>query len=174
MPRVILVTGGARSGKSRYALVRAAAYPRKAFVATAEALDDEMRRRIDAHQRERGTDYLTVEEPLDLAGALAGLPREIDVAVVDCLTLWLSNLMHHHADSDGDYPETAAFLAALGRPPCDVLVVTNELGMGLVPTGALARAYRDQVGSVNQRVASLADEVVLLVSGIPLTLKEPA
>jgi adenosylcobinamide kinase / adenosylcobinamide-phosphate guanylyltransferase len=173
MKRVTMITGGGRCGKSRQALELARPYRRRAFIATAEAFDGEMSDRIAKHKAERGSEYLTVEAPLDLAGALRSLPGDVDVAVVDCLTVWLGNLMHRHgADGDGEsLPEVAALLQALGDPPCDVIVVTNEVGMGIIPENAMARRFRDWAGRVNQRVAAQAGEVVLMVSGIPLKLK---
>ncbi len=170
---ITLVTGGARSGKSRHALELASTYGRKAFIATCEPFDEEMRRRVAAHREERDASYQTFEEPRDLASALARLPAEVEVAVIDCLTVWLGNLTHH-AEPGADlsqlstFPEIAAFLARLDDPPaCDLIVVTNEVGMGLVPTTAMGRAYRDLAGTVNQRVAARAERVILMVSGIP-------
>ncbi len=176
MAHVTLLTGGARSGKSRHALDLAErhAAPR-GFLATAEPFDDEMRVRIGAHQRERGDDYVTVEAPVDLAPEVtrAVAKHGLCVVVVDCLTVWLSNLMHHRnvQDASTPLPEVDALLALLRRPPCDLILVTNELGMGIVPENPLARAFRDRAGWLNQEVARLADEVVLLVSGQPLTVK---
>jgi len=172
--RVVLVTGGGRSGKSRYALERAARYPgRRVFVATAEPCDDEMRARIERHRRERGGRFETIEEPRDLAGAIARIGPGAAVAVVDCLTVWLGNLMHRHGEGAGDLPEVAAFIAALSRAPCDLIAVTNEVGMGIIPTdSAASRAFRDQAGWINQEAARAADEVVLVVSGIPVVIKK--
>ena len=181
MSRVTLLTGGARSGKSTRALTLAQAYPApRGFVATAQALDDEMRRRIDAHQRERGAGWVTVEEPRDLAGALRGLAGQVSVAVVDCLTLWLSNLLHHPAPGE-QAPADAldatgqghidALLALVEDPPLPLICVTNESGMGIVPMNPLARQFRDLAGHVNQQVASRADRVTLLVCGQPLCVK---
>ena len=169
---ITLVTGGARSGKSRRALELAAPYGRKAFIATCEPIDEEMRRRIAAHREERDASYETFEEPRDLAAALARLPTGVEVAVIDCLTVWLGNLSHHAAmgadlSQLSTFPEIAAFLERLDDPPtCDLIVVTNEVGMGLVPATALGRAYRDLAGSVNQRVAARAQRVILMVSGV--------
>ena len=170
--RLTLVTGGARSGKSRFALESAMPRARKAFIATATPCDKEMAARIARHRSERGADFLTIEEPLDLAGALGALPRDMDVAVVDCLTLWLGNLMHKYGGiREDDCPEIEALVEALRSPPCDLLVVTNEVGMGIVPENEAARTFRDVAGRLNARVARMADNVVLLVSGIPVTIK---
>ena len=170
MSRVVLVTGGARSGKSRYALERAMTYERRAFVATAVPFDAEMRRRIARHRAQRKRRFLTVEEPLDVANALRRLPRSTQVAVVDCLTVWMGNLMHRYGDRCARCTEIRALLRLLRRPPCDLILVTNEVGMGIVPDNALARAFRDMAGSFNQAVGRLADEVVWMLSGIPCAL----
>ena len=177
---ITLLTGGARSGKSRHALELAAAYRRKAFVATAQAIDDEMRQRIDVHRRERDASFITVEEPLDLAPAIGDLPAEVDVAVIDCLTVWLGNLLHAAGDGAGEqdpsrlasWPQIQDFLELLDQPPVvDLLVVTNEVGMGVVPASPLGRAFRDLAGSLNQAVAARADRVLLMVSGLPLSVR---
>jgi adenosylcobinamide kinase / adenosylcobinamide-phosphate guanylyltransferase len=171
MNDIILVTGGARSGKSRFALELAKTTTRKAFIATAQPVDDEMRRRIEKHRLERGEGFLTVEEPLDLAGVLGRLDPKTEIAVVDCLTVWLGNLMHIHGPREALYEEGVSFLAALRTPPCRLVIVTNEVGSGLVPENELARCYRDLSGLLNQSVARLAACVVFMVSGVPLTIK---
>jgi len=170
MHTVTMLTGGARSGKSRYALEVARRYRHRVFVATAEPLDAEMRARIGRHRTERGRGWRTVEAPLDLAGALRKLPAGTEIAVVDCLTVWLGNLMHHRGEQD-EYPEISAFLKALDRPACDLVVVTNELGMSIVPDNPLARRFRDTAGRLNQDLARAAHNVLLLVSGLPVVLK---
>ncbi len=173
--KVLLVTGGGRSGKSRYALQRADAYARKGFVATAEAFDDEMRLRIDKHREERGGRYLTVEAPLALAEAITSLAGRADVAVVDCLTVWLGNLMHHHGSVADQTPRALEqLLKLLADPPLDVILVTNEVGLGIIPGDPLTRSYRDMAGIMNQRVAAVADEVALVVCGLPMMLKGAA
>lgn len=171
MKRVILVTGGARSGKSRYALEFARTRGRKAFIATATACDEEMRERIAKHQAERSEEFLTIEEPFDLAGALQSLPGGTEVAVVDCLTVWLGNLMHRSGAAMEPPPEIDAFLDSLRNPPCDIIIVSNEVGMGIVPDNEMSRRFRDLAGALNVRVAKIADDVVLLVSGIPVHIK---
>jgi adenosylcobinamide kinase/adenosylcobinamide-phosphate guanylyltransferase len=170
MHTVTMLTGGARSGKSYYAVEIAGRYRRKVFVATAEPVDAEMRARIERHRAERGPSWRTVEAPLDLAGALRSLPADAEVAVVDCLTVWLGNLMHHRGEADS-YPEIADFLKALDRPGCDIVVVTNELGMSIVPEKKLARRFRDVAGRLNQDLARVAHNAVLMVSGLPVLLK---
>jgi len=173
---ISLITGGARSGKSRYALALAGRHARPAFVATAEPFDDEMRARIERHRQERGEGWHAVEEPVDLAGALRRLPAGTEIAVIDCLTVWLGNLAHRHGDAvlsedPAEIEEVAAFLAALDRPPCSLVLVTNEVGLGVVPENALARTFIDLAGRLNQAVAARAQRVVLMVSGLPLALK---
>jgi len=166
---LILVTGGARSGKSRIAESRALALGTSAtYIATAEAQDAEMAARIAAHQARRGAEWITVNAPLDLAGAL---DATVGVRLVDCLTLWLTNVMLAGRDLAA---ETARLLAALSRAPSPVVLVTNEVGAGIVPDNALARAFRDAAGVLNQQVAELAGEVILVACGLPLTLKGPA
>ena len=166
-PRVTLVLGGARSGKSALAegVVRAAG-PSPVYIATAEAWDDEMRARIAEHRTQRdGQGWRTVEAPLDLPGALAGAGDA--PVLVDCLTLWLTNLML----GEHDIPAaSAALLAALDRPGPTVLVA-NEVGLGIVPDNALARRFRDAAGRLNQQVAARADTVVFTAAGLPMVLK---
>jgi adenosylcobinamide kinase/adenosylcobinamide-phosphate guanylyltransferase len=169
---VTFLTGGGRSGKSRLALAASEGALRPAFVATAEAFDEEMRERIRRHQEERSDRFLTVEEPLDLAGVLRGLPAEVDLVLVDCLTVWLGNLMYHREVTDAHgCREIDELLAVLRDPPCHIVLVSNEVGMGIIPADAESRLFRDVAGRVNQRVAEVADTVVLAVSGLPLVVK---
>ena len=164
-----LVLGGARSGKSRYAEQEVmSSRPPWIYVATAESFDDEMATRIAEHKSRRSLDWQTIDAPLDLAGALAALPRSATV-LVDCLTLWLSNRMLAGADVDA---EIGHLEAALARPAGTVVLVANEVGSGIVPDNALARRFRDLQGALNQRIAARADRVVLVVAGLPLALKE--
>jgi adenosylcobinamide kinase/adenosylcobinamide-phosphate guanylyltransferase len=146
MKRIILVTGGSRSGKSSRALELAAPYGRRAFIATAEALDLEMGARIDEHRRTRNGSFHTVEEPIDLAAALNAVPLGVEVAVIDCITVWLGNLFYHQRVKDGTAPE-------------------------IDPADRETRRFRDLAGRVNQHLAHLAHEVILTVCGIPLQLK---
>jgi adenosylcobinamide kinase/adenosylcobinamide-phosphate guanylyltransferase len=172
MPILTLVSGGARSGKSslavQWALER---YERRAFIATATACDEEMHCRIQRHREERGDQFHTIEEPLHLARALSLTPPETEVVVVDCLTVWLGNLLLSEGIQQDNHSEIDAFVDLLRRPPCDLLIVTNEVGMGLVPMTEMGRLYRDVAGRTNQRVAALADNVVFMVSGLPLYIK---
>ena len=165
-----LVLGGARSGKSRFAeglLARHA--PPWLYVATAEAGDAEMVTRIAAHKARRGTDWMTLEAPRDLAGALAE-PGDRPV-LVDCLTLWLSNLMLADAAVEA---EIARLEQALEQARAPVVLVATEVGSGIVPDNALARRFRDLQGQLNQRLAARADRVVLVVAGLPLFVKGAA
>ncbi|MBV8131086.1 MAG: bifunctional adenosylcobinamide kinase/adenosylcobinamide-phosphate guanylyltransferase [Alphaproteobacteria bacterium] len=170
LPPVTLVFGGARSGKSRYAerLVESAA-PGGTYCATAEAGDSEMAERIAAHRARRGSFWHTVEARLALAPAIASEARSERPLLVDCLTLWLSNLLLAGKPVD---EETAALCAALRLARGPVVLVANEVGMGLVPETPLGREFRDAAGRVNQKVAALADRVVFVAAGLPLVLKE--
>lgn len=169
--RVTLITGGARSGKSRHALELAGRCDSAAFIATSIPSDDEMKQRIKNHRKDRGKSFTTIEEPANLANAVSALPAGTEVAVIDCLTTWLGNLMHGRPGRK-DFDEIEAFLKTLETPPCDLIIVTNEVGMGIVPDNAMARRFRDTAGHVNQRTARLADEMILMVSGIATTIKE--
>jgi adenosylcobinamide kinase / adenosylcobinamide-phosphate guanylyltransferase len=169
--RVTLVTGGGRSGKSRYALEQAAHYSCKGFVATAVPFDDEMRARIAKHREDRDPAYITVEAPVDLAAGIRSLGDDADVAVVDCLTVWLGNLMHRHGETEASFPEVESLLALLNDPPLDLILVTNEVGSGIIPANRESRLFRDLAGFLNQSVAQLADEVVLVACGLPVVLK---
>jgi adenosylcobinamide kinase / adenosylcobinamide-phosphate guanylyltransferase len=170
--RIVLVTGGARSGKSRYAEERGRATGgRLLYIATAEARDDEMARRIAAHRGRRGADWTTVEAPVEIARALTANRGRFDAVLVDCVTLWLSNLLER-ADESAIEGAVDAFIAAAHDFGAPVFVVTNELGSGIVPESALARKFRDVAGWMNQRLAAAADEVVLMVAGLPVVVKE--
>lgn len=164
------VTGGARSGKSGYAVrLAAAAGTRVALIATAEARDGEMRERIAAHRAERPAGWRTIEEPRDLSGALASLASD-EFAIVDCLSLWVSNLLEDAggADIEGRAAEAAALAAS---HPGGCVAVSNEVGMGIVPVNALARSYRDVLGRVNAIWAAAADDALFAVSGRLLRLE---
>ena len=165
----ILVLGGQRSGKSRFAeglIARSGLAP--VYLATATAGDGEMTERIARHRDRRGDGWRTVEEPLDLAGALAREAGDGKAVLVECLTLWLANLMGADRDLDA---ETAILVAALAAAKGPVVLVSNEVGGGIVPDNALARRYADALGTINQRVAEAAERVVLVAAGQPLLLK---
>lgn len=164
-----LILGGARSGKSQRALALAERMcERRVFVATAEALDDEMATRIARHKAERGAGWETVEAPLDLVEVLEAAATPDAVCVVDCLTLWLSNLMHHRRDVER---ETARLSRALNARAGSIILVSNEVGLGLVPDTELGRAFRDAQGRLNQAIAQACDRVEFIAAGLPLTLK---
>ncbi len=169
LPRLTLVLGGARSGKSRYgeALVESQAGS-CVYLATATAGDAEMAARIRAHRARRGARWRTVEAPLDLIGELAGAARPDGAVLVDCLTLWLSNLMEAGRDVAA---ESEALTAALPNLAGPAVLVSNEVGLGIVPDNALARRFRDAAGALHQSIAALAQSVVFVAAGLPLTLK---
>lgn len=171
LPHLTVVLGGARSGKSRYAeeLIRKLPAP-WIYLATAEALDDEMRERIAAHANRRGSGWQTVEAPRELATALASHGRTHVPILVDCLTLWLSNIM---LDGKSFEEESAKLYAALTTARGPLVVVTNEVGLGLVPETKLGRDFRDAQGRLNAEVAAMAGHVVLMAAGLPLVLKQP-
>jgi adenosylcobinamide kinase/adenosylcobinamide-phosphate guanylyltransferase len=171
LPAVTLVLGGARSGKSRYAegLIEAAA-AHGTYCATAEPGDAEMAARIAAHRARRGPFWCTVEMPLELPSAIAGEAAADRPLLVDCLTLWLSNLLL--ADKCVE-AETRSLCAALREAAGPVVLVANEVGLGLVPETPLGRRFRDEAGRLNQQVAAFADRVVFVAAGLPLVLKEP-
>lgn len=171
MYKIIYVTGGARSGKSSYALRLAGNYAGRVFLATAEPFDGEMQHRIDRHREERGDGFHTIEEPLYVERAMASLPSGTGVVLLDCLTVWAGNLMHHLVTDGAVASRVDALMAVLREPPCDMILVSNEVGMGVVPENAMARRFRDIAGTINQRVAAAATEAWLLCSGIPVKLK---
>ena len=169
--RLILVLGGAASGKSQVALDLAGQRGPRAFVATGQALDREMKVRIKRHQATRSSDWETAEVPTDLAQWFECKGITYQSIVLDCLTLWLSNMKGLRL-RDGDvFEATASLLAAIRATKARVVIVSNELGLGLVPATKPVRAFRDLAGKVNQQVAAEADEVYLTVSGLPLRLK---
>jgi adenosylcobinamide kinase / adenosylcobinamide-phosphate guanylyltransferase len=172
---VTLVLGGVRSGKSRYALQLAGRAERVTFLATAEPREDEeMQRRIECHRAERPQHWTTIEEPLHLASAIDS-GSNYDLILIDCLTLYAGKMLDFYGDDLVAISENIAGLcAALKGPPCSVVLVSNEVGSGVVPAFEMGRRYRDLLGEINQRVAAIADHVVLMVAGLPLTLKSPA
>ncbi len=162
------VIGGARSGKSRHAELLVTALPSPwTYIATAQAYDDEMRERIALHRARRGEGWTTVDAPLDLVGAIEALP-DGQPLLVDCLTLWLTN--HMLADHDVE-AEGRRLAEVLSRPRGPWFVVSNEVGLGIVPDNALARRFRDAAGRLNQHVAAVADSVLMMVVGLPLKVK---
>jgi adenosylcobinamide kinase/adenosylcobinamide-phosphate guanylyltransferase len=167
---VTLILGGARSGKSRFAEnLACAGRQTPVYIATAEAGDAEMHARITEHQARRGSAWTTVEEPLDIAELIAAHAAAGSHLLVDCLTLWLSNLMAAERDAAAAADRLASALAAASG---DVTLVSNEVGLGIVPMNALARDFRDEAGRLNQRIAQVADTVFFMVAGLPLALKQ--
>ena len=173
---VTLIIGGARSGKSAHgeALIedcRSSQVAKPLYIATAEAGDGEMAARIRKHKRRRGVRWETLEEPLEIARALEVHGRPDRAILVDCLTLWLSNLMGKGRDIAA---ETARLLGALDNLEGPVVLIANEVGLGIVPEGALAREFRDQAGLLNQAIAERAERVVFIAAGLPMTIKDAA
>lgn len=168
-PALALVLGGARSGKSRFGegLIAETGAPR-VYLATAEAWDDEMRSRITDHRRDRGPDWTTRDAPLDLAEAVREEARPGRAVLVDCLTLWLTNVMLAERDVEA---EEARLLDVLAHRAGPVVCVSNETGLGIVPDNALARRFRDAQGRLNRRVAEIATRVDFIAAGLPLRLK---
>ncbi len=174
MAKLTLITGGARSGKSAHALALASAdatATRRFFVATAEALDDEMRSRIAHHRAARPAEFETVEEPVGLCAALESLSGRADLVVLDCLTLWVSNLLGLGLSDDAILTDAGALADTLTHASFRSIVVTDEVGWGIVPEHAVARRFRDLLGWTNQKVARVADEVLLMAAGYPIRIK---
>lgn len=169
-----LVTGGCRSGKSRHALHLADNIKglQKHFIATCMPGDDEMRMRVVNHQKERSKDWITVESPFELAEAVDTHGRDSDIILVDCLTLWVSNMLLKYGPAELFARYCPQLAASIQSAPCPVILVTNEVGTGVVPENKLARQFRDSAGYVNQCVAEVCDRVVWMVAGIPVTVKE--
>jgi adenosylcobinamide kinase/adenosylcobinamide-phosphate guanylyltransferase len=164
---LVLIGGGSRSGKSTHALTLArAAGTRRGFLATSEAIDDEMTQRIARHQEERGAEFLTIEEPLELERVIRERQGALDVLVIDCLTLWLSNLLRAERE-----PAFDGFLETAAESPLRCIAVTNEVGCGIVPDNTLARRFRDAAGTLNQRAAARAIEVYWMVFGVSVRVK---
>ena len=172
MGEIVFVLGGARSGKSSFALAEASkiAGRKKAFVATMEPGDSELEARISTPRMERGPEWETFEAPLDISGLLGKIGSRYDVILLDCLTLWLSNrMLLNEGRTIGDGPE--GLIKALEKTACPVFAVSNEVGMGIVPGTGLGRAFRDEAGRLNRLVAAAADRVYLVVAGIPQRIK---
>jgi adenosylcobinamide kinase/adenosylcobinamide-phosphate guanylyltransferase len=171
--RLTLITGPVRSGKTRLALELARSFPPpRLYLATAQALDEEMAVRIKNHRAERGEDFLTVEEPLKISARLRETGKAVTVVVVDCLTLWLSNLLGQGEEKGqeiGDkFQELTETLKGMNTP---VILIGNEVGWGIVPENPLARTFRDLSGRLQQEIALMADQVILMVAGIPWPVK---
>ncbi len=183
--RIVFIIGGARSGKSSFALSEASKIKGlKAYIATAEALDSEMKERIERHKKSRGNRWDTYEEPLKINTVLTGMKNKYSAVVLDCLTLWLSNLMLRSKQPGNAINK---FLQVLGSLSCssssnrlnsltglnglNLFIISNEVGMGIVPDNKMAREFRDVAGFLNQKVAEIADEVYMVTAGIPVKIK---
>ena len=179
--KIVFVIGGARSGKSSFALKEASGNEgRKAYIATAEAIDEEMKKRIEDHKIERDSEWDTYEEPVEISGLLPGLQNKYSAVLLDCLTIWLSNVLLRGEIGGPEYtsPEESIgeFISCLnglnGSSGLNLYIVSNEVGSGIVPENKLARRFRDLAGTLNQKVAEIADEVYLVTAGIPIKIKD--
>ncbi len=169
---VTLVLGGVRSGKSRFALELGSKAQSVTFVATARVSDDEMRVKVERHRAERPTHWKTIEEPLKLAKLIGEMSACDELVLVDCLTLFAANLMEAHGqDRPALLSETEDLISILRNAKCPVVLVSNEVGSGVVPAYASGRQFRDVLGDLNQQVATIADRVVLMIAGLPLFIK---
>jgi adenosylcobinamide kinase/adenosylcobinamide-phosphate guanylyltransferase len=173
LKKTVFVLGGCRSGKSSYALETAHKFsgPNKVFIATCIPHDDEMKQRVARHRQERSQDWETVEAPIRLPEAITENSSRADTIIVDCLTLWVSNLLMDCDDSDKIEMQIPRLTDAIKKTDCPLVLVSNEVGQGIVPENKLARQFRDLVGYVNQAVAGSADEVIWTVAGIPVKIK---
>ena len=167
----VLVTGGARSGKSRFSEELAGSFERVAYIATAQALDPEMAERIREHRQRRKADWVTVEEPLEVVACLREQAGKRDVLLLDCVTLWLSNLLAQNLTGEEITGQVKSLAGFLQEPGCRVICVTNEVGAGIVPENAVAREFRDLAGTTNQRLAAACHSVYWMAAGLPLRLK---
>ncbi|MBO0910544.1 MAG: bifunctional adenosylcobinamide kinase/adenosylcobinamide-phosphate guanylyltransferase [Acidobacteria bacterium] len=167
-----LILGGARSGKSRLAQKLASRYPSVVFVATATPVDDEMRRKIERHKADRPPEWVTVEEPISVDVVVRNWAPRVGVMLVDCLTLYAANLLSAaHDNAEDALPRVQSLLEALGKAETSILLVSNDVGSGIVPAYPSGRAFRDLLGQINQQVAAIADNVAFMVAGLPLVVK---
>ena len=173
MKKIVFFLGGCRSGKSKLALELCDSLPvdRRIFLATCIPRDDEMKKRVARHQDERSRKWQTVEAPINLPKTIADYSRRADVILVDCLTLWISNLLMDNGDDDQVAAQVSSLIQSLSSAECPVVLVSNEVGAGIVPEYEISRRFRDLVGSANQAVAAKADRVVWCVAGIPVEIK---
>ncbi len=161
-----LITGGVKSGKSNHALKIALSLgTKRVFIATAQPFDEEMALRIEKHKKKRDKSFITIEEPVELSRAINSC-KKADVCVIDCITVWIGNLMHYKR-----IDEIEPFIEALKKESANIIIVTNEVGMGIVPADKISREYADILGTTNQRIAALSDKVTLMVSGIAVPIK---
>ena len=169
---ILFVTGGCRSGKSSFALDYANRhFSKKVYLATSLALDDEMKTRIKRHQEQRGSDWITIEEAKNVSRAVSSLSEEIDVVLLDCITMWISNLLLDGQGQERIFQETESLIETIKRAPQSIITVSNEVGSGVVPDNTISRMFRDIVGIANQRIAACSDSVVLTVAGLSNVIK---
>ena len=175
MKKIIFVVGGCRSGKSRYALKLAdqISEDNKIFIATCVPGDEEMKQRVLLHRKERAPQWKTLEVPVLLPKAIIDISRKTEVVLVDCLTLWLNNIFAENDDQETIGKQIQQLSRSLGKVRCPVILVSNEVGSGIVPENKLARRFRDVMGFVNQTVSGISDQVIWMVAGIPVTIKGP-
>ena len=173
MKKTIFIVGGCRSGKSRHALELAEKIQasKRIFIATCMPLDDEMKERIDRHKKDRDKSWKTVEVPVRLPEAISEKSRKGDVILIDCLTLWINNLLIEIENHDVIDQRIHKLILALKDAKCPIILVSNEVGAGIVPENKLARQFRDLTGFANQKVAECADNVIWMVAGIPVSIK---
>jgi adenosylcobinamide kinase/adenosylcobinamide-phosphate guanylyltransferase len=170
--KLIFITGGCRSGKSRFALDYANQhFSKKMYLATCEALDQEMAQRIEHHKKMRGPEWHTIEEPIEISDQIKLHGDEVEVIVLDCITLWLSNLLMRRKDDLEIMEEISRFINTIKEKQTSLILVSNEVGLGIVPVDPLGRRFRDLSGMANQKIAEVVNTVILMVSGIPIFLK---
>jgi len=169
---ILFVTGGCRSGKSSFALDYANRhFSKKVYLATSLALDDEMKARIKRHQEQRGSDWITVEEAKKVSQAIFSLPEDTDVILLDCLTMWISNLLLEGQGQERIFQEIESLIETIKKAPQSIITVSNEVGSGVVPDNTISRMFRDIVGIANQRIVACSDTVVLTVAGLSNVIK---
>ena len=169
---MILITGGCRSGKSRYALDYANRhFSSKLYLATSEVLDEEVARRVEIHRKARGPEWQTIEEPIEVVDQITQHGHKVEVILLDCLTLWLSNLLLRWNHEPKIMAEVERLTRTIKQSQTNLIIVSNEVGMGIVPADPLGRRFRDLSGIANQRMAEAADTVIFMVAGIPMFLK---
>lgn len=176
MGKVVLISGGIRSGKSSFALKKAKELPgKKVFLAVAQPIDKEMIERIKRHQQERGSQWVTIEEPLEIAKKLKELIKDHQVILVECLTTWVGNMLYHIQNKDlieERFKQLTKLLKQnLKKKMANIFIVTNETGLGIVPDNLLAREYLELLGKLNQMIVEISDEVYFMIAGLPLKLK---
>ena len=170
--RLIFISGGARSGKSRFALDYANRhFSKKLYLATCGVLDEEMVQRVENHKKMRGPEWKTVEEPIGIIDKINEYGDKVEVILLDCITLWLSNLLMRQISDAKIMNEVDRFIKTIKQNQTSFIIVSNEVGMGIVPTDSLGRRFRDLQGMANQKIAEVAETVVLMISGIPMFLK---